>query len=318
MDIKKQVFAKLDTVCKPGAILATNTSYLDVNEIAAVTKRPEDVIGLHFFSPANVMKLLEIVQADKTKDDVLATSMAMARKIKKVPALARVCFGFIGNRMLRQYAREAQLCMIEGGSPEQIDAVLQTFGMAMGPLAVGDLAGLDIGYKVRQGLSDEEKGAPKTYKIADTLVEMGRLGQKTGAGYYQYDPQTRRRMSDPAVMGVITQVAEGLNITRRELSDEEILNRHLFALINEGMKILEEGIAQRSSDIYVVYVFGYGFPSHKGGPMHLADTIGLKKVYETICDFRDAHGAEYWTPAALLEQLVKEDKTLFQWAVEQA
>jgi 3-hydroxyacyl-CoA dehydrogenase len=318
MAIKKQVFAKLDAVCKPGAILATNTSYLDVNEIAAATKRPEDVIGLHFFSPANVMKLLEIVQADKTKDDVLATSMAMARKIKKVPVMARVCFGFIGNRMLRQYGREAQLCMIEGGSPEQIDTVLQTFGMAMGPLAVGDLAGIDIGYKARQGLSDEEKGAPKTYKIADTLVEMGRLGQKTGAGYYQYDPQTRRRMSDPAVMDVITQVAEDLNITRRELSDEEILNRHLFALINEGLKILEERIAQRPGDIDVVYVFGYGFPSHKGGPMHLADTIGLKKVYETICEFRDAHGAEYWTPAVLLEQLVKEDKTLSQWAVEQA
>ncbi|MCP4722738.1 MAG: 3-hydroxyacyl-CoA dehydrogenase [Desulfobacteraceae bacterium] len=318
MDIKKQVFAKLDAVCKPGAILATNTSYLDVNEIAAVTKRPEDVIGLHFFSPANVMKLMEIVQADKTKDDVLATSMAMARKIKKVPALARVCFGFIGNRMLRQYVREAQLCMIEGGSPEQIDTVLQTFGMAMGPMAVGDLTGIDIGYKARQGLTDAEKGAPETYKIADTLVEMGRLGQKTSAGYYQYDPKTRRRMSDTAVMDVITQVAEDLNITRRELNDEEILNRHLFALINEGMKILEEGIAQRPSDIDVVYVFGYGFPSHKGGPMHLADTIGLKKVYETICDFCDAHGEAYWTPAALLEQLVEEDKTLSQWAAEQA
>lgn len=318
MDVKKKVFAKLDAVCKPGAILATNTSYLDVNEIAAATKRPEDVIGLHFFSPANVMKLLEIVKADKTKDDVLATSMAMARKIKKVPALARVCFGFIGNRMLRQYVREAQLCMIEGGAPEQIDAILQTFGMAMGPMAVGDLTGIDIGYKARQGLTDEEKGAPKTYKIADTLVEMGRLGQKSGAGYYQYDPQTRRRMSDPAVMDIITQVSADLNITRRELSDEEILNRHLFALVNEGMKILEEGIAQRPSDIDVVYVFGYGFPSHKGGPMHLADTIGLKKVYETICEFRDVNGAEYWTPAALLEQLVKEDKTLSQWAAEQA
>jgi 3-hydroxyacyl-CoA dehydrogenase len=317
LDIKKQVFAKLDTVCKPGAILATNTSYLDVNEIAAATKRPEDVIGLHFFSPANVMKLLEIVQADKTKDDVLATSMAMARKIKKVPALARVCYGFIGNRMLRQYGREAQLCMLEGGSPEQIDTALQTFGMAMGPLAVGDLAGLDIGYKARQGLTDAQKGAPKTYKIADTLVEMGRLGQKSGAGYYQYDPQTRRRLSDPAVMDVICKVAKDLNITRRELSDAEILNRHLHALINEGMKILEEGIAQRPSDIDVVYVFGYAFPAHKGGPMHLADTIGLKKVYETICDFRDVHGEEYWTPAALLEQLVKEDKTLSQWAVEQ-
>ena len=317
LDIKKEVFAKLDSVCKQGAILATNTSYLDVNQIAAVTRRPEDVIGLHFFSPANIMKLLEIVQADKTKDDVLATSMALARKIKKVPALSRVCYGFIGNRMLRQYAQQAQLCMIEGGSPEQIDSVLQTFGMAMGPLAVGDLAGLDIGYKARQGLTDQEKGDPKTYKIADTLVEMGRLGQKSGAGYYQYDPQTRRRTPDPAVMDVIRNVAEELGVSRQELSDEAILNRHLYALINEGMKILEEGIAQRPGDIDVVWVFGYGFPAYKGGPMHLADTIGLKKVYDTICDFRDTHGEAYWQPASLLEQLVKENKTLSQWAAEQ-
>jgi 3-hydroxyacyl-CoA dehydrogenase len=244
--------------------------------------------------------------------------MAIARKIKKVPALARVCYGFIGNRMLRQYGREAQLCLIEGGSPEQIDTVLQTFGMAMGPLAVGDLAGLDIGYKARQGLTDEQKGAPKTYKIADTLVEMGRLGQKSGAGYYQYDPQTRRRMPDPVVMEVVQKVAKDLNIARRKLSDEEILNRHLFALINEGMKILEEGIAQRPGDIDVVYVFGYGFPAHKGGPMHLADTIGLKTVYDAICGFRDAHGEAYWTPAPLLDQLVKQNKTVSQWAAEQA
>ena len=318
LDIKKEVFAKLDSVCKQGAILATNTSYLDVNRIAAVTSRPEDVIGLHFFSPANIMKLLEIVQADKTKDDVLATSMAMARKIKKVPALSRVCYGFIGNRMLRQYAQQAQLCMIEGGSPEQIDSVLQTFGMAMGPLAVGDLAGLDIGYKARQGLTDQEKGDPKTYKIADTLVEMGRLGQKAGAGYYKYDPKTRQRISDPDVMGIICQVADDLNVVRKELSDEEILTRHSFALINEGMKILEEGVAQRPGDIDVVYVFGYGFPAYKGGPMHLAETIGLKKVYETICDFRNAYGETQWTPAALLEQLVKENKTLAQWAADKS
>ena len=318
LDIKKEVFSKLDSVCKQGAILATNTSYLDVNRIAAVTSRPEDVIGLHFFSPANIMKLLEIVQADKTRDDVLATSMAMARKIKKVPALSRVCYGFIGNRMLRQYAQQAQLCMIEGGSPEQIDSVLQTFGMAMGPLAVGDLAGLDIGYKARQGLTDQDKGDPKTYRIADTLVEMGRLGQKAGAGYYKYDPKTRQRISDPDVMGIICQVADDLNVVRKELSDEEILTRHLFALINEGMKILEEGVAQRPGDIDVVYVFGYGFPAYKGGPMHLAETIGLKKVYETICDFRNAYGETQWTPAALLEQLVKENKTLAQWAADKS
>ena len=208
--------------------------------------------------------------------------------------------------------------MIEGGSPEQIDTVLQTFGMAMGPLAVGDLAGLDIGYKARQGLTDEEKGDPKTYKIADTLVEMGRLGQKSGAGYYRYDPQTRRRTPDPTVMDVIVKVAADLGVSRRELSDEEILNRHLFALINEGMKILEEGIAQRPGDIDVVWVFGYGFPAYKGGPMHLADTIGLKKAYDTICGFRDTHGETYWTPSELLEALVQDNKTVVQWAAEQA
>jgi 3-hydroxyacyl-CoA dehydrogenase len=219
--------------------------------------------------------------------------------------------------MLRQYAQQAQLCMIGGASPEQIDNTLQTFGMAMGPLAVGDLAGLDIGYKARQGLTDAEKGDPKTYRIADTLVEMGRLGQKSGAGYYRYDPQNRKRISDPAVLGIIKQVAQDLGVSRRELNDEEILNRHLFALINEGFNILDEGIAQRPGDIDVVYVFGYGFPAYKGGPMYLADTIGLKKVYDTICDLRNNHGEINWIPSSLLEQLVKENKTLSQWAAEE-
>ncbi len=317
LDLKKKIFTKLDSVCKKGAILATNTSYQDVNLIADVTNRPEDVIGLHFFSPANVMRLLEVVRADKTSDEVLATSMALAKKIKKVPALSRVCYGFIGNRMLRPYAREAQLCLIEGSSPEQIDSAMQSFGMAMGPCAVGDLAGLDIGYKAREVLTDEQKGAPKTYKIADTLVEMGRLGQKTGAGYYTYDPATRKRLSDPKVMEVVEQVAKDLDISRRKIEDEEIVNRIMFALINEGIKILEEGIAQRPSDIDVVYVYGYGFPAYVGGPMNYADTVGLKKVYDTICDFRDQHGQEFWQPAALLEKLVKEGKTLTQWAAEQ-
>lgn len=318
VDIKKEVFSKLDTVCKQGAILATNTSYLDINEIAKTTSRPADVVGLHFFSPANVMKLMEIVRADKTGEDVLATSMALARKIGKVPVMARVCFGFIGNRMLRCYAREAQLTLIQGGSVEQIDTVLQSFGMAMGPLSVGDLTGLDIGYKARQSLTDEEKGAPETYMITDTLVEMGRLGQKTGAGYYRYDPKTRKRVIDPEVMEIVCRVADDLNVQRKTLSNEEILNRHLFVLINEGMKILAEGIAQRPGDIDVVYVNGYGFPAHKGGPMYLADTIGIKTVYDAVCNFRDMYGDAYWTPAPLLEQLAKENRTLSQWAVDQS
>jgi 3-hydroxyacyl-CoA dehydrogenase len=314
VDIKKQVFSKLDEVCKQGAILASNTSYQDVNLIAQATSRPQDVIGLHFFSPANVMKLLEIVRGDLTSDQVLATSMAVAKAIKKVPALSRVCYGFIGNRMLRQYAREAQLCLLEGSTPQGIDSVMQRFGMAMGPLAVADLAGIDIGYKAREGLSDEQKGDVRTYCIADALYEMGRLGQKTGAGYYQYDPKTRQRIADPIVLEVIEAQAKKREVERKEISDDTILQRLTCALINEGFKILEEGIAQRPSDIDVVYVFGYGFPVYRGGPMFYADTIGLEKIYHTICEFGRTYGEEFWQPAALLKQLVAEGKTLTEWA----
>ncbi|MFQ3236820.1 MAG: 3-hydroxyacyl-CoA dehydrogenase [Paraglaciecola sp.] len=314
LDVKKQVFTKLDKVCKKGAILATNTSYQDVNLIAQATSRPQDVIGLHFFSPANVMKLLEIVRGDKTSDQVLATSMAIAKKINKVPALSRVCYGFIGNRMLRQYAREAQLCLLEGSTPQDIDAVMQRFGMAMGPLAVGDLAGIDIGYKAREGLTDEEKGDVRTYCIADALYEMGRLGQKTGAGYYQYDPATRQRIADPIVLEVIEAQAKKRGVQRKEINDATILQRLTFALINEGFKILEEGIAQRPSDIDVVYAFGYGFPAYRGGPMFYADTIGLEKIYQTICEFGVTYGEEFWQPALLLKELVAQGKTLNQWA----
>nr|WP_297347325.1 3-hydroxyacyl-CoA dehydrogenase NAD-binding domain-containing protein [uncultured Glaciecola sp.] len=314
LDIKKQVFSKLDKVCKQGAILASNTSYQDVNLIAESTSRPQDVIGLHFFSPANVMKLLEIVRGDKTSDEVLATSMAIAKTIKKVPALSRVCYGFIGNRMLRQYARESQLCLLEGSTPQNIDTVMQRFGMAMGPLAVGDLAGIDIGYKAREGLSDEQKGDIRTYCIADALYEMGRLGQKTGAGYYKYDPDTRQRIVDPIVLEVIEAQAKKRGVERKVINDETILDRLTFALINEGFKILEEGIAQRPSDIDVVYAFGYGFPAFRGGPMFYADTIGLERIYQTICEFGNTYGEEFWQPAALLKQLVAEGKTLAQWA----
>lgn len=313
MDVKRQVFSKLDEVCKPGAILATNTSYLDVNEIAGTTTRPEDVVGMHFFSPANVMRLLEVVRADKTADDVLATAMALGKGIGKVPVLAGVCYGFIGNRMLRQYGREAQLCMIEGAAPEQIDRVLTSFGMAMGPLAVGDLAGLDIGYKARQALTDEQKGDPRTYCIADALVEQGRLGQKTGAGYYRYDPQTRARTSDPDVLEIIKAQAAQHGVQQRELSDEEILDRHLLALINEGFRILEEGIAQRASDIDVVYVCGYGFPSYRGGPMFHASQRGLRNVYASILELQEQTGEAHWAPAPLLEQLVSEGRSLSDW-----
>lgn len=317
LDIKKEVFGKLDAVCKPGCILATNTSYQDVNAIAAATKRPEDVVGMHFFSPANVMKLLENVRGDKTADDVIATVMKLAKTIGKVPVLAGVCYGFIGNRMLRNYGREAQLCLIEGATPKQVDDAMEKFGMAMGPIAVGDLAGLDIGYKARQGLSDEEKGDPKAFRVADTLVEAERLGQKTGKGYYKYDPQTRARQEDPEVQEIIEKAAKELGVERREISEDEIVERCIFGLVNEGAKVLEEGIAQRSSDIDVVYLYGYGFPVAKGGPMFYADQVGLKKVYERICEFRDTLGGDSWAePAPLLEKLAKEGKTFAEWSRE--
>ncbi|MGQ9427431.1 3-hydroxyacyl-CoA dehydrogenase NAD-binding domain-containing protein [Gilvimarinus sp. F26214L] len=319
LDIKKEVFAKLDAACKPGCILASNTSYQNLDEIATATKRPEDVVGMHFFSPANVMKLLENVRGAKTADDVVATVMKLAKKINKVPVLAGVCYGFIGNRMLRNYGREAQLCLIEGATPKQIDDALEGFGMAMGPIAMGDLAGLDIGYKARQGLSEEEKGDPKSYKIADILVEAGRLGQKAGKGYYKYDPETRARQEDPEVLEIIGKTAKELGVERREISSEEIVERCIYGLVNEGAKVLEEGIAQRPSDIDIVYLYGYAFPVAKGGPMFYADQVGLKKVYDRICEFRDQLGSDTWKePAPLLEKLAKEGKSFADWAKENA
>ncbi|MCG8415906.1 MAG: 3-hydroxyacyl-CoA dehydrogenase NAD-binding domain-containing protein, partial [Pseudomonadales bacterium] len=317
LELKKEIFAKLDATCKPGAILATNTSYQDVDAIAEATGRPEDVVGMHFFSPANVMKLLEVVRGEKSADDVLATTMSIGKKIGKVCALSRVCYGFIGNRMLGGYGREAQMLLLDGCTPEQVDSALEGFGMAMGPLAMGDLAGLDVGYKARQARTDLPDD-PKLYRMGTLLVEMGRYGQKTGSGFYKYDPETRRRMSDPEVEAMIKEEAGKLDVEQREISNEEILARCFYPLINEGAKILEEGIAQRPSDIDIVYVYGYAFPAAKGGPMHYADHVGLDKVYASICEFRDRYGADYWQPAPLLEQLAKEGKTFAQWDKERS
>ncbi len=305
-ELKKTIFAQLDTACKPGAILATNTSYQDVNLIAAATKRPEDVIGLHFFSPANIMKLLEVVRAEKTADDVLATCMSLAKRIRKVPVMSGVCYGFIGNRMLQPYFREAQLCVIEGATPEQVDNAMESFGMAMGPLRVADLAGIDVGYKAREALPEDQRGDPRSYRVADVLAEMGRLGQKTGAGFYNYDPETRRHSSAPEVLEIIEREAAAFGIERRLIPDDEIVDRLVYGLVNEGMRIVEEGIAQRPGDIDIVYVYGYGFPVTRGGPMHYADAVGLARVYERVLEFRDRFGAEAWTPAALLEKLAKQ------------
>ena len=317
LDLKKEIFAKLDGVCRPGAILATNTSYQDVDAIAEATARPQDVVGMHFFSPANVMKLLEVVRGEKTADDVLATVMQIGKRIKKVCALSRVCYGFIGNRMLSGYGREAQMLLLDGCTPAQVDGAIERFGMAMGPLAMGDLAGLDVGYKARQALTNLPDD-PKLYRMGTLLVEMGKYGQKTGSGYYKYDPETRKRMSDPEVESLIVEEAEKLGVSRREISEEEILARCFYPLINEGAKILEEGIAQRASDIDVVYIYGYAFPVAKGGPMHYADAVGVKNVYEKICEFRDLYGEEYWSPAPLLKQLAEEGKSFAQWDKEKS
>ena len=315
LDLKKEVFGKLDTVCKPGCILATNTSYQDVDAIAEATSRPKDVVGMHFFSPANVMKLLEVVRGVATADDVLATVMQIGKKIGKVCALSGVCYGFIGNRMLGGYGREAQMLLLDGCTPAQVDGALEAFGMAMGPLAMGDLAGLDVGYKARQARTDLPDD-PKLYRMGTLLVEMGRHGQKTGTGFYKYDPETRKRMSDPEVEVLIIEEAGKMDIEQREISNDEILARCFYPLINEGAKILEEGIAQRASDIDVVYIYGYAFPVAKGGPMHYADSVGLKNVYDKICEYRDRYGEEYWQPAPLLKQLAEEGKSFAQWDAE--
>jgi 3-hydroxyacyl-CoA dehydrogenase len=316
-DIKKEVFTRLDAVCKPGCILASNTSYQDIDDIATATRRPEDVCGLHFFSPANVMKLLEVVRGEKTAQDVLATVMKLGKKIGKVCVLSKVCYGFIGNRMLSGYGREAQMLLMDGCTPAQVDSALEDFGMAMGVIAMSDLAGLDVGYKARKARKDLPAD-PKGYIVADTLVEMGRLGQKSGAGFYQYDPATRARSSDPEVEALIRQKAEELGIDQQEFTNEEILQRCFYPLVNEGALILEEGIAQRPSDIDVVYVYGYAFPAAKGGPMFWADQLGLNNIYDKICEFRDKYGEQYWKPAPLLEKLANEGKTFAEWARENA
>jgi 3-hydroxyacyl-CoA dehydrogenase len=297
MDIKKEVFGKLDRIVKPGAILATNTSYLNVDEIASATKRPESVIGWHFFSPANVMRLLELVRGDKTSKPVIATSMQMARKIGKIAALVGVCPGFVGNRMLAQRQREAQKLILEGAMPWDVDRVLYDFGFPMGPFAMSDLAGLDIGWS-------KEKSTSSTMR--EILCEMDRRGQKTGAGFYDYDAERNAKPS-PVVEKLILEFASKKGINRRTISDEEILERCVYPMINEGAKILEEGKAIRSSDIDIVWINGYGWPVYRGGPMFYGDTIGLDKVLAKMKQFEGQMGAEF-APSKLLEKLAGEGK----------
>jgi 3-hydroxyacyl-CoA dehydrogenase len=260
------------------------------------------------------MKLLEVVRGDKTADEVLATAISLGKKIRKVPVMSGVCYGFIGNRMLGPYFREAQLCLIEGGTPESIDAALYDWGMAMGPISVGDLAGLDVGYKARRALAPDQRGDPRAARVPDALVEAGRLGQKSGAGFYRYDADTRQKSSDPAVLAIIEREAAALGIERHAIAADEIVERLIFAMINEGLKLLEEGIAQRPGDIDVVYAYGYGFPAWRGGPMHYADSVGLARVLQRITEFREQFGDENWSPAPLLERLVAEEKTIEEWS----
>ena len=310
MEVKKTVFTTLDKVCKPGAILASNTSTLDVNEIAACTSRPQDVIGLHFFSPANVMKLLEVVKAEDTSADVIKTCMKLAKRIKKVAVLVGVCFGFVGNRMIEPYGREANRLLLEGASPEQVDRVLTQFGMPMGPFTMGDMAGLDIGYYVRQSRQAFISHDPTYGAVADRLVEKDRNGLKTGRGAYLYEAGSRVPIPDPEVLEIAKQEAARLGVTQRDdISDEEILVRCLYTLINEGACILEEGIAAKSSDIDVIYVYGYGFPVYRGGPMQYADEVGLGEIVDKLSTYAERlgdYGKMWLQPSDLLIKLAQE------------
>ncbi len=316
MELKKQVFGELDKICKPGAILASNTSTLNIDEIASATSRPQMVIGHHFFSPANVMRLLEIVRGQATSKEVIATSMSLAKRLNKVGVLVGNCRGFVGNRMIHQYGREAQFLVEEGAKPEEVDGALYNFGLAMGPLAMGDLAGLDVGWRIRKEYKHLEDPNVRHPLVADRLCEMGRYGQKTGAGWYRYD-ENRRAIPDAEVEKLIEQVAAEAGIERRQISEEEIVERTMYALINEGAKILEEGFALRAVDIDIIYLNGYGHPAWRGGPMCYADTVGLKKVYDRILEFQERHG-ELWKPAPLLKQLAEQGKTFADFDKEKS
>ena len=309
MGVKEQVFRKLDEVCKPGCILASNTSTLDLNRIASFTQRPQDVVGLHFFSPANVMKLLEVVRGEQTAKDVLATVMALAKKIRKIAVVSGVCDGFIGNRMVGEYLRQAGFLLDEGCTPQQVDRALEQFGFPMGPFRMSDLSGNDIGWAIRKRLYVERPGY-RFSGTADKLCEMGRFGQKTGAGWYDYAAGKRDAQPSAQVNQMIEDHRKEKGITPRKVSNDEIVKRLVLALVNEGARILDEGIASKSGDIDMVYIAGYGFPIHRGGPMHYANELGLNQVLTAMRDFarNPLDDAEFWQPAPLLQRLVAEGK----------
>jgi 3-hydroxyacyl-CoA dehydrogenase len=305
MGVKKEVFAKLDAIAKPNAILASNTSYLDIDEIAGSTNRPADVMGMHFFSPANVMKLVENVRGKATAPEVLATAQKLGKRIGKVPVMVGVCDGFVGNRMLSKRTREAFFLLEEGALPWQVDKVLRDFGFPMGPFAMADLAGLDVGWRNRKAKLDRLTPRERECDILDRICELNRYGQKTGAGFYRYD-EKRNPTPDPVIEAIIAEHSKRRGIARRAIGDEEILERTLYAMVNEAARILEEGVAARPHDIDVVWIYGYGFPAYRGGPMFWADEVGLDKIRDAIARYGKSVGAEYWTPAPLLERLASE------------
>jgi 3-hydroxyacyl-CoA dehydrogenase len=315
MALKKEVFSELDRVCKPGAILASNTSTLSIDQIASSTSRPEFVIGTHFFSPANVMRLLELVRGAVTSREVIATCMQLSKALGKIGVLVGNCRGFVGNRMFGPYRREAQFLVEEGAAVEAVDRALTEFGMAMGPLATGDLAGLDVGWRIRKEYRHLEKPGIRQPFAEDRLCELGRYGQKTSAGWYKYDDQ-RRATPDPAVDEYVRKWVADAGIAQRQISSQEILDRCLYALVNEGARILEEGYALRASDIDIIYLNGYGFPAYRGGPMWYADSVGLKQVYERVAGFHSQHG-EIWQPAPLLKRLAERGGTFADFRREQ-
>lgn len=309
--VKQQVFEQLDAVMKPGAILASNTSTLDLDRIASFTKRPQDVVGLHFFSPANVMRLLEVVRGKATAIDVMATVMNLAKTIRKLPVVSGVCDGFIGNRMINQYFRECMRLIEEGALPQQVDAAMEAFGMAMGPFRMSDLAGNDVGWYVRKRHYAEHPDLPRA-PVADRLCELGRYGQKTGSGWYRYEAGDRRAHPDPLVEQIIVDESKKAGVTRRAIGDGEIVERLVYSLTNEGARIVEEGIALRASDVDMVYLNGYGFPAHRGGPMLYADSVGLQNVVHRMAEFARgpaADAASFWSPAPLLSRLAAAGKT---------
>jgi 3-hydroxyacyl-CoA dehydrogenase len=296
MGVKREIFSKLDSIAKPGAILATNTSYLDVNAIAAVTDRPQDVLGLHFFSPANVMRLVEVVRAEKTAPDVLATALDLGKRLNKLPVTVGVCFGFVGNRMLERRSRAGERLLLEGALPHEVDAAVTGFGFRMGPFAMGDLAGLDIGWRSRKDFGGR---AP----VADSLAEQGRFGQKTGRGFYLYPDGARTGTRDPEVEALIARVAAEHGVARRSFTPDEIVARLMYPMVNEGARILEEGIAARPGDIDTIWINGYNWPAWRGGPMHWADTVGLKTIAEALSRFAAETGDDSQEPAPLLKKL---------------